>query len=70
MCEQVTVMRRVLIYGAGEAGEMVLEEISKRPQENIDVQGFMDDDEAKLGTSIARTGRQKESPESYTQSCH
>ena len=52
MCEQVTVMRRVLIYGAGEAGEMVLEEISKRPQENIDVQGFMDDDEAKLGTSI------------------
>ena len=44
-------MRRVLIYGAGEAGEMVLAEIRRRPEENIEVQGFMDDDAAKLGTS-------------------
>jgi len=42
-------MRRVLIYGAGVAGEMVLAEIRRHPEEHIDVQGFMDDDAAKLG---------------------
>jgi len=45
-------MRRVLIYGAGVAGEMVLAEIRRRPEENIDVQGFMDDDAAKLGSVL------------------
>ncbi len=44
-------MRRVLIYGAGEAGEMVLAEVRRRPEENIEVQGFMDDDAAKQGLS-------------------
>ncbi len=44
-------MRRVLIYGAGEAGEMVLAEVRRRPEENIVVQGFMDDDAAKQGLS-------------------
>jgi len=46
-------MRRVLIYGAGEAGEMVLQEIRQRPEENIVVLGFMDDDNAKQGRSVA-----------------
>ncbi len=45
-------MRRVLIYGAGVAGEMVLAEIRRHPEENIDVQGFMDDDAAKLGSVL------------------
>jgi FlaA1/EpsC-like NDP-sugar epimerase len=45
-------MRRVLIFGAGEAGEMVLQEIRRRPEENIEVLGFMDDDRAKHATSI------------------
>lgn len=44
-------MRRVLIYGAGEAGEMVLAEVRRRTEENIEVQGFMDDDAAKQGLS-------------------
>jgi FlaA1/EpsC-like NDP-sugar epimerase len=45
-------MRRVLIYGAGVAGEMVLDEIRRRPQEKIDVQGFLDDDAAKKGSVL------------------
>lgn len=45
-------MRRVLIYGAGEAGEMVLQEIKKHPEERIEVYGFIDDDEAKVGCLI------------------
>jgi len=46
----MTVERNVLIYGAGEAGEMVLGEIQKRPEESITVSGFIDDDKKKLGT--------------------
>jgi len=45
-------MRRVLIYGAGEAGVMVLKEILKRPAENISVLGFVDDNCMKLGSVI------------------
>jgi len=45
-------MRRVFIYGAGEAGVMVLGEIRKRPGENIAVLGFIDDDSLKRGSSI------------------
>ncbi|MGQ9615658.1 MAG: polysaccharide biosynthesis protein [Spirochaetota bacterium] len=45
-------MRRVLIYGAGEAGEMVLQEIEKHPEERIEVYGFIDDDKAKVGCRI------------------
>jgi FlaA1/EpsC-like NDP-sugar epimerase len=45
-------MRRVLIYGAGEAGEMVLDEVNKRPEENIRVLGFLDDDPSKHCSSI------------------
>jgi FlaA1/EpsC-like NDP-sugar epimerase len=42
-------MRRVLIYGAGEAGIMVLEEILKHPEEQMMVFGFVDDDPSKNG---------------------
>jgi FlaA1/EpsC-like NDP-sugar epimerase len=45
-------MRRVLIFGAGEAGEMVLQEIRRRPAENIEVLGFMDDDPGKQTRSV------------------
>jgi FlaA1/EpsC-like NDP-sugar epimerase len=45
-------MRRVLIFGAGEAGEMVLQEINRRPEENIQVLGFMDDDPVKHRASV------------------
>jgi FlaA1/EpsC-like NDP-sugar epimerase len=45
-------MRKVLIYGAGEAGAMVLDEIKKRPVENISVLGFIDDDTTKSGICI------------------
>ena len=45
-------MRKVLIYGAGEAGVMVLNEIKKHPEENIEVLGFFDDDKKKIGKNI------------------
>ncbi len=45
-------MRKVLIYGAGEAGVMVLNEIKKHPEENIEVFGFFDDDKNKIGKNI------------------
>ncbi len=45
-------MRRILIYGAGEAGKMVLEEIVKHPEENFKVLGFLDDDGKKHGSKI------------------
>jgi FlaA1/EpsC-like NDP-sugar epimerase len=45
-------MRRVLIYGAGEAGTMVLREIQKHPEEKIEVAGFIDDDIKKIGRFI------------------
>ena len=45
-------MRQVLIYGAGEAGIMVLNEIKKHPEENIKVFGFIDDDKNKIGQNI------------------
>ena len=47
-----TTSRRVLIYGAGEAGAMVVEEITKHPEEQIAVFGFIDDDPQKRGTRV------------------
>ena len=45
-------MRRALIYGAGEAGIMVLNEIKKHPEEHIEVPGFIDDDKNKIRKNI------------------
>jgi FlaA1/EpsC-like NDP-sugar epimerase len=45
-------MRNVLIYGAGEAGTIVFNEINKHPEERIRVFGFIDDDKNKIGKSI------------------
>lgn len=45
-------MVSVLIYGAGEAGRMVLREIRTRPQELLAVRGFLDDDRSKRGSTV------------------
>jgi len=45
-------MRKALIYGAGEAGSMVLSEILRHPEEYIFVAGFIDDDIRKKGKKI------------------
>ena len=42
----------VLIYGAGEAGAMLLREIRSNPRLRYKVIGFLDDDPHKQGTSI------------------
>src|SRR3990172_472712 len=41
--------RRVLIAGAGEAGQMVVREIQANPQLGLTAVGFVDDDKSKLG---------------------
>jgi FlaA1/EpsC-like NDP-sugar epimerase len=43
---------RVLLIGAGQAGVMVAREIANRPDLGLYPVGFLDDDPAKIGTSI------------------
>jgi FlaA1/EpsC-like NDP-sugar epimerase len=44
--------KRVLIIGAGDAGEMLAREIEHRPQLGMNVVGFVDDHRAKWGSQI------------------
>lgn len=44
--------RRVLIVGAGSAGQMIAREIRDNRALGIFAVGFIDDDRAKIGTSI------------------
>ncbi len=44
--------KRVLIVGAGDAGEMLAREIEHRPQLGMKVVGFVDDQRAKWGSDI------------------
>jgi FlaA1/EpsC-like NDP-sugar epimerase len=44
--------KRVLIVGAGDAGEMLAREIEHRPQLGMKVVGFIDDQRAKWGSQI------------------
>lgn len=44
--------KRVLILGAGDAGEALLREIQHRPQLGMKVVGFLDDKSAKRGSQI------------------
>jgi UDP-GlcNAc:undecaprenyl-phosphate GlcNAc-1-phosphate transferase len=44
--------RRILIYGAGDGGELVLREIYNNPQLNYKPIGFVDDDPLKKGKKI------------------
>ncbi|MCC6452534.1 MAG: hypothetical protein IT171_06550 [Acidobacteria bacterium] len=44
--------RRILIYGAGDGGEMVLRELRNNPEWNLTPIGFVDDDPHKAGRVI------------------
>lgn len=50
--EQVGVLKRFLIVGAGNAGEALLRELHRMPIEQYDVVGFIDDDAVKQGMNI------------------
>ncbi|MCX6634581.1 MAG: nucleoside-diphosphate sugar epimerase/dehydratase [Acidobacteria bacterium] len=47
--------KRTLIYGAGDAGELLLREIRQNPALPYEVAGFVDDDGKKKGLSIQGT---------------
>lgn len=52
---------RVLVVGAGDAGQMIVREIRQNPRLNLEVVGFVDDDPKKKGErfqGIAVLGRQ------------
>ena len=44
--------RKVLVYGAGDAGELIVRDMLKRASEGYDPIGFVDDDRAKRGRRI------------------
>ena len=44
--------RRVLIYGAGDGGELILRELHNNPQWNYNPVGFIDDDPLKTDKLI------------------
>lgn len=46
------IRRRSLVVGAGDAGQMVLKELSLRPDLGVDVVGLIDDDPSKFKTRI------------------
>jgi len=45
-------LKRLLIVGAGNAGEVLLREIQRKPVLRYEVVGYLDDDHRKLGTRI------------------
>jgi len=46
------VLKRALLVGAGDAGQLVLREMKQRPDLGVDVVGFLDDDPQKLRKRI------------------
>lgn len=44
--------RKMVLVGAGKSGVQVAQEVARRPDLGLDLIGFVDDDPAKLGTSI------------------
>lgn len=48
------VRRRALVVGAGDAGQMVVRELSNRMDVGVDIIGFVDDDQSKVRKRIGR----------------
>lgn len=52
MTRRASQEKKVLIYGAGDAGEFILREIRNNKDLQYDPLGFLDDDEEKAGKRI------------------
>jgi FlaA1/EpsC-like NDP-sugar epimerase len=52
MAEDSARLKRLVIIGAGDAGEALLREIHRMKQNSYDVLGFLDDNPAKVGMNI------------------
>jgi UDP-GlcNAc:undecaprenyl-phosphate GlcNAc-1-phosphate transferase len=50
--QRVTIGKRVLIYGAGDGGELILREIFNNKELGLSPVGFIDDDFTKIGRKI------------------
>ena len=46
-------IKKVIICGAGEAGEMIAREIAKHPRLGLEAVAFLDDDRGKTGREVA-----------------
>ncbi len=44
--------KRIIIYGAGNAGISLMNDLSRNPQKGYEIVGFLDDDPAKIGGKI------------------
>jgi len=63
--------RRVLVLGAGRTGELVVKALKKESNFGYEVKGFLDDDPAKVGSSIqgVKVHRGVDSAEKYLRRC-
>lgn len=62
--------KRIIIYGAGNAGISLMNDLSRNPQRGYEIVGFLDDDPAKIGGKINNIRIYSPKPESIQEVAH